>query len=139
MAVRRLTATVDHSASAASVKPVISSTYIRPVQPTQDGLQNPAILHRQIVDLQNSLTEVTQAQRTHPEQDGLQVWTNVACPSSGTVRINHGLGRMAGWYLTDWVNAGNVMPRLSRNTTLSNDSVLVLNSSVAGTATIRVF
>lgn len=58
------------------------------------------------------------------------------CGSSGTVTVQHNFNCPVRFYITSW--KGSAAPALSLNETGSTLNTLVLNSSVAGTAVIRV-
>ncbi len=64
---------------------------------------------------------------------------DVTCPSSGTIRINHGFSGAVRWYVTSWRRKG-VAGLYNLTELLPNDQPksLLLTSKIAGQAVIRV-
>lgn len=53
------------------------------------------------------------------------------------VRLAHGLGARVRWWIVDWSSSGTAAPVL-RKSSDSDEDTLILESYVAGTATVRV-
>jgi hypothetical protein len=64
---------------------------------------------------------------------------DIALLAYADVRLSHGFGGRVRWSVLDWISSvGALPPVLERNASATTSDVLVLTSSVAGTATIRV-
>ncbi len=123
----------------------------RPVQFTEAQVADSKTLVKQLHAMQLEIAQTSHAVRAHPEQAPV-TFRNVPCGVSGAkVTLRHGFGVYADFIVVNWKST--VLPAAATATgpslvsdveeavaTRGTDSnTLVLNSYVAGVATIRVF
>lgn len=101
------------------------------VEVTEEQASDPKRLARLLMSI---LRDVAAIRRRHwPRRIDFE---DVALGSGGAAhRFPHGFRSRVRWWVVDWQGAS--APVLSKSTS-SDDSTLVLESSVAGTATIRI-
>ncbi len=128
-----------------------TETAERPVVFTESQLQDTSQLAKQLTALSLQMAQITQAQRSHPEQAPL-TFENVECGDSGDkVVLHHNFGRFAECVVTSWKSyplpaAATVLGHSlvsdieeAPSTRRTDENKLALRSYVAGVATIRVY
>ncbi len=96
----------------------------------QDEIQEPERLAQVLTELMKRVRSLEGVQASNYTE------FEVSLPASGTVQIAHNFGCPVRYWVTSWKSAGVVS--VSMNESESTENVLVINSTVAGRATVRV-